>query len=77
MQVTIYPINVQKNHVQILYILGYKRNKFSRCEYVYFKSINFIRFFYFCEGHNTKNFVIKFRILVDYIINYLCPDFFS
>jgi hypothetical protein len=43
----------------------------SRPDYVYFKSINLIRFFHFYVAHNTKNFVIKFRILVDYIINYI------
>jgi hypothetical protein len=43
----------------------------SRSEYVYFKSTNFIRFCYFCVAHNTKNFVMKFCILIDNNTDYV------
>jgi hypothetical protein len=30
-----------------------------------------MRFCYFCVAHNTKNFVMKFCILIDYNFNYV------
>jgi hypothetical protein len=52
MQVTIYPINVQKNMFK--YFVFWDKKQMSRSEYVYFKSINFIKFCYFYVVHNTK-----------------------
>jgi hypothetical protein len=40
----------------------------SRSDYVYFISTNFIRFY---VAYNIKNFVMKFCIFVDYIIDYI------
>jgi hypothetical protein len=43
----------------------------SRSKYVYLKSTSFIRFCYFCVDRNTKNFIVKFCIIADYIIYYI------
>jgi hypothetical protein len=36
-----------------------------------------MKFCYFCVAHNTKNFIIKFYILIDYIIDYVLIYFYN
>jgi hypothetical protein len=52
----------------ILYF-GLRKNKnISGSQYVFFSNLQIMTFCYFCISHNTKNFVVKFSILVGYII---------
>jgi hypothetical protein len=62
---------MSKKSYSINLYFGLQKYETSRSEYVYFKSTNFMRFCYFCVAHNTKNFVIKFCILVDCNIDYV------
>jgi hypothetical protein len=50
-------------------------DKSSRADYVYFHIYKFIRFCYFYVAHNIKNFIVKFCMLVGYIINYFYSYF--
>jgi hypothetical protein len=43
----------------------------SRCEYVYFQIYKLYQILLFCVAQNTKNLVIKFCILISYIIAYV------
>jgi hypothetical protein len=65
------PPTCKKSCLISLYFGLHKNNKhldlsISRSKYVYFKSTNFIKFCYFWVPHNTKNFVMKICILIDY-----------
>ena len=49
------------------YILSYTRMIKVYLNMHIFKSLNFIRFFYFYVAHNTNSFVLRFSMLVEYI----------
>jgi hypothetical protein len=48
----------------------YQKWQAFRSEYVYFQSYKLYHFFILCT-HNTKNFILKIRMLVGHIIDYV------
>jgi hypothetical protein len=60
-----------KHLVKILFILGYTKIRNIEIWVCIFQIYKFYQICYFCVAHNIKNFVVKFCILTDYIIDYI------
>jgi hypothetical protein len=66
----IYPTNMKNINFKYFVFRLHKNNKrVDLIECVYFQISNFL-VFYLCVGHNTKNFTLKIRVFVGYIIDF-------
>jgi hypothetical protein len=62
--------NMQKSCSDTLYSGLHKNDKCVDLDMYIFKPKTFIRFSH-CVAHDTKKFVLKFHMLVGYIIDYM------
>jgi hypothetical protein len=68
---TIFSTNVQKNHIQILYILDYKNMTNIVDLGMYIFSLQFLSDFVILCSPQYKEFLIKCCILMRYIIDFV------
>jgi hypothetical protein len=74
--IMMYPIYMQNINVEYFVFWASQKWLKCRCGYAYFQISIFLIKCYFYVAHNTKNFGLRFCMLVDYIVK-LCLDLFS